>query len=78
MTRTFCFFFDRFVVAVQDRIIREPEIKEFEKMLKKHQMAVTSTGRTVLQNALVEHNMLAASKIYNNVRSFFFLPRLVL
>jgi len=51
----------------KERIIRNSEVEVFQKMLQTHQNAETSTGRTVLQNSMIEHNMFAASKIYNNI-----------
>jgi len=51
----------------KERIIRNSEVEVFQKMLQPHQNAETSTGRTVLQNSMIEHNMFAASKIYNNI-----------
>jgi len=52
----------------KERIIRESEIKQFEKRLAPHQNAQTSSGMTVLQDSMTEHNMLAASKLYNNIK----------
>lgn len=77
-----------------DRILRPTEIKEFEKTLKRHQLAgisLSSNDRlaaavaddneavdsnaskrtgpsTVLDRAVMEHNLLASSKIYNNIK----------
>jgi len=51
----------------KERIIRNSEVEVFQKMLLPHQNAETSTGRKVLQNSMIEHNMFAASKIYNNI-----------
>ncbi len=39
----------------------------FQKLLAPHQNAETSTGRSVLANSIIEHNIFAASKIYNNI-----------
>lgn len=76
-----------------DHILRPAEVKEFEKILKPHQLAKialstndrlasaiqgddelsgdnvsTRTGpATVLDRAVMEHNVLASSKIYNNI-----------
>jgi len=52
----------------KERIIRDHEIKQFEKRLAPHQNATTSSGMTVLQDSMIEHNMLAASKLYNNIK----------
>ncbi|KIY49212.1 hypothetical protein FISHEDRAFT_41707 [Fistulina hepatica ATCC 64428] len=74
-----------------DHILRSAEVKEFEKMLKPHQLAkiaISSNDRlasradtddvdptdstrtgpsTVLDRAVLEHNLLASSKVYNNI-----------
>jgi len=50
-----------------ERILRKPEVEKFAKELKPHQMAVLSDGSTVLERAVVEHNILSASKLYNNI-----------
>jgi COP9 signalosome complex subunit 4 len=50
-----------------ERIIKKIELKEFEEMLQPHQKAVTADGSTILERAVVEHNLLAASKLYNNI-----------
>lgn len=52
----------------KDRIITRDEVTSFEKILGDHQKAATSSSRTVLQNSVIEHNLLAASKIYRNIR----------
>jgi len=52
----------------KERIIRASEVQQFQKILQTHQNATTSTGMTVLENSMVEHNILAASKIYNNIK----------
>ena len=50
-----------------ERVVRAPEIKEFEQLLRPHQMALTADGLTVLQKAMIEHNLFAAAKLYNNI-----------
>jgi len=50
-----------------ERILRKPEVEKFAKELKPHQMAVLGDGSTVLDRAVVEHNLLSASKLYNNI-----------
>ena len=50
-----------------DRLIKRSELKEFEALLQPHQKAITSDGSTILDHAVVEHNLLAASKLYNNI-----------
>ncbi|XP_055921923.1 COP9 signalosome complex subunit 4 isoform X2 [Eupeodes corollae] len=44
-----------------DRIIRRSELQEFEALLQLHQKAST------LDRAVFEHNLLSASKLYNNI-----------
>jgi len=50
-----------------ERILRKPEVQKFAQQLKPHQMAITSDGTTVLDRAVIEHNLLSASKLYNNI-----------
>ncbi|KAF1814045.1 hypothetical protein P152DRAFT_414657 [Eremomyces bilateralis CBS 781.70] len=51
-----------------DRLLSPTDIAAFEKKLSEHQLAKTSDGFTVLQKAVLEHNMVAASRLYNNIR----------
>lgn len=50
-----------------DRIIRRSELQEFEALLEPHQKASTIDGSTILDRAVIEHNLLSASKLYNNI-----------
>jgi len=50
-----------------DRIIRRGELQEFESLLQPHQKAQTVDGSTILDRAVIEHNLLSASKLYNNI-----------
>jgi len=50
-----------------ERILRKPEVEKFAKQLKPHQMALLSDGSTVLDRAVIEHNLLSASKLYKNI-----------
>lgn len=50
-----------------DRIIRRSELEEFEALLQPHQKATTLDGSTILDRAVFEHNLLSASKLYNNI-----------
>ncbi|ESO08836.1 hypothetical protein HELRODRAFT_190631 [Helobdella robusta] len=50
-----------------DRIIRNSELDEFSSLLQAHQKAVTADGTTILERAVIEHSMLSASKLYNNI-----------
>lgn len=49
------------------QIIRKPEVETFKELLQPHQQAKLSDGSTVLERAVVEHNILAASSIYDNI-----------
>ncbi|VDP38356.1 unnamed protein product [Soboliphyme baturini] len=50
-----------------DRIIRKEELEDFKNELLPHQLALTSDGSSLLERAMIEHNMLSASKLYNNI-----------
>lgn len=50
-----------------DRIIRRSELEDFEALLQPHQKAKTTDGSTILDRAVIEHNLLSASKLYNNI-----------
>ena len=50
-----------------ERILRKPEVERFAKELKPHQIALLSDGSTVLDRAVIEHNLLSASKLYKNI-----------
>lgn len=50
-----------------DRIIRREQLIEFERHLMDHQKAKMADGSTILERAVVEHNLLSASKLYNNI-----------
>ncbi|CAI2165813.1 3539_t:CDS:2 [Funneliformis geosporum] len=50
-----------------DRVLRPNEVKGFAETLKDHQKARLPDGTTVLDRAVIEHNLLSASMIYNNI-----------
>jgi COP9 signalosome complex subunit 4 len=50
-----------------DRLLTSEEVERFAGTLQPHQLAITSDGSTVLQRAVVEHNMLAVSRLYDNI-----------
>eukprot|EP00301_Raphidiophrys_heterophryoidea_P002064 c10965_g1_i1.p1 GENE.c10965_g1_i1~~c10965_g1_i1.p1 ORF type:complete len:405 (-),score=109.46 c10965_g1_i1:217-1410(-) len=51
-----------------NRIISFKDIETFSQTLQPHQMATLSdNSTTVLDRAMLEHNLLSASKIYNNI-----------
>jgi len=49
------------------RLIKSADLKDFESLLQTHHKAITSDGSTILQYSCVQHNLLAASKLYNNI-----------
>lgn len=50
-----------------DRIIHANELEEFASTLKEHQRATSDDGTSLLDRAVIEHNLLAVSKLYNNI-----------
>jgi len=48
------------------RIIRTREVESFKSLLMEHQKVVNK-GQSLLQQAVTEHNLLAASQIYRNI-----------
>ncbi|XP_068654672.1 COP9 signalosome complex subunit 4 [Aristolochia californica] len=50
-----------------ERILRKPEIDAFAEELKGHQKALLPENFTVLDRAMIEHNLLSASKLYTNI-----------
>ncbi|XP_042492108.1 COP9 signalosome complex subunit 4 [Macadamia integrifolia] len=50
-----------------ERILRKPEIDAFAEELKEHQKALLPDNFTVLDRAMIEHNLLSASKLYTNI-----------
>jgi COP9 signalosome complex subunit 4 len=51
-----------------DRLLSPEEVEKFAEGLQPHQLATTSDGSTVLAKAVVEHNLLGASRLYRNIR----------
>lgn len=51
-----------------ERLIRGSEIQKFEESLLPHQKASGPDGVTVLERAVLQHNVLAASRVYKNMR----------
>ena len=49
------------------RIIKKPEMEKFSDKLQDHHKALFSSGRTVLETAIIEHNIVAISKVYCNL-----------
>ena len=50
-----------------DRLLSPSEVAAFAAGLKEHQLAKTADGSTVLDKAVLEHNLLAASRLYQNI-----------
>ena len=46
------------------KIIKRPEVRRFEEQLADHQRTVSQEGYSVLEKALIEHNIEVISKIY--------------
>ena len=49
------------------RIIKKPDVEKFSEKLQDHHKALLSSGRTVLETAMIEHNIIAISKLYSNL-----------
>jgi len=60
----------------QGRLIKRAELVGIEDALEQHQKATLSDGSTVLDRAVVEHNVLSAGRLYENI-SFAELGRLL-
>ena len=43
------------------------QVDSFAQQLRPHQCAITTDGSTVLDRAVIEHNLAAASKLYSNI-----------
>ncbi|KAJ9646619.1 hypothetical protein H2201_000703 [Coniosporium apollinis] len=50
-----------------DRLLSPSEVAAFASKLQPHQLAKTADGSTVLEKAVLEHNLLATSRLYNNI-----------
>merc|ERR1712039_623357 len=51
-----------------ERLIRDGEVQKFAESLLPHQKALLPDGQTVLTKAVLQHNVLAASRVYKNMR----------
>ncbi|EAS29968.3 COP9 signalosome subunit CsnD [Coccidioides immitis RS] len=51
----------------RDHLLTPEEVKAFSIKLAPHQLAQTADGSTVLDKAVIEHNLLAASRLYENI-----------
>ncbi|CAM9827731.1 unnamed protein product, partial [Chrysoparadoxa australica] len=52
----------------REQILRQNDLEAFEATLMTHQKATMGDGLTILERAVVEHNMVAAARVYENVR----------
>ncbi len=50
-----------------ERLLSPEEVRAFSEKLRPHQLARTADGSTVLDKAVLEHNLLAASRLYENI-----------
>jgi len=50
-----------------ERILKGAEVRKFSELLRPHQLALLADNSTVLDRAVIEHNLLSASKLYNNI-----------
>ena len=50
-----------------DRLLAPEEVAAFAAKLSPHQLAKTSDGSTVLDRAVLEHNLLGVSRLYRNI-----------
>mmetsp|Transcript_10184 Transcript_10184/g.30634 ORF Transcript_10184/g.30634 Transcript_10184/m.30634 type:complete len:393 (-) Transcript_10184:278-1456(-) len=50
-----------------ERVLRPDEVKAFGERLKPHQKATLADGTTVLEAAVIEHNLAAAARLYDNI-----------
>lgn len=50
-----------------DRIVKKKDVDLFEKKIKVHHKAKISDNLNVLTRAVVEHNIVAASKVYETI-----------
>ena len=48
-------------------IRRDDDLDKFEKSLAEHQTAIMGDGLTILDRALIEHNMVSASQLYSSI-----------
>ncbi|KAA8497261.1 COP9 signalosome complex subunit 4 [Porphyridium purpureum] len=49
------------------RLVRPAQVESFAALLKPHQLATTSEGSTILERAVLEHNVLVVSQMYKNI-----------
>lgn len=49
------------------QVIRPEELVQFEASLAEHQKAVRGDGLSIIQHAVIEHNMIAVSRLYKSI-----------
>lgn len=49
------------------QLLRKDELTQFESSLAEHQKATMGDGLTILERGVVEHNMMAVSKLYKSI-----------
>lgn len=49
------------------RILKKEQVSNFQDSLSSHQLAKLSNGSTVLDKAIMEHNLLSVSKLFSNI-----------
>ncbi|KIW48159.1 uncharacterized protein PV06_00777 [Exophiala oligosperma] len=50
-----------------ERLLSPADVEAFASTLAPHQLALTADGSTVLSKAVIEHNLLATSRLYENI-----------
>lgn len=60
-------FYDVLDKMFLGRVIKRPDVKSFDDSLQVHQKTVSQEGYSVLDKALIEHNIEVISKIYTNI-----------
>ena len=51
-----------------EKIIRGDQVTKFSEGLEPHQKALTTNGNTILDRAMIMHNLLSASRLYDNIQ----------
>lgn len=59
--------FDVLEKMYTERLLTPDEVAKFRESLADHQKAKMASGLTYLDRAVIEHNMLAASRVYSNI-----------
>ncbi len=50
-----------------ERLLNKKQVEDFTSALSSHHLALLADGNTVLKKSIIEHNLFAAGKIYNNI-----------